>query len=597
MDVRIPALVVITVSVLAARAADDDQDRYLLERFDQLQHDIPSLYLINGLHLSREQAADLSRLMEKAETVAKRIDRRIQLAMRSHARDLDQQKEEIISMVGRGGEVDMRKLHLSPRSDRMRLAQSRINDVRRERHESMDELADKTYGLLTLSQRKIVDSFVPCFIPARGFSNADRVGRGTGDTTPVEKALAQLRSAREGRKEQAIEKALARLVPYTMKNRRLAYSVVAEEDVREELMFRLEPLFDRLRDMDDADFKRDRGNMVKELVPVDPYKDDPRLLRWKIRRYLLNTGVEDVVSARGDRRTTAKPGRTSTAFAPGEQRTNADLPKQAREDLMAARLLAGLQVGREQASNILEIVEHALETREKIGERSRLAISKGVSACEELRVELASGMPSSRAESLATRSYDRARGILDGGVTAAMLEHEAELDSVLTATQVAFLQGEPRAGPESRKRSAKKSEKKRYDLSYASRKTMDRAARVVSEARRLSAASFFKRKEELSRDFLVWCVNENSLDPDGISTNREVERAVIVLERAREMSFPDYRSARKYLAIELCPRRTEPREPAPENRYFRGNSEPAVNPTTLLLLTRTSARILEKLSR
>ena len=143
-------------------AGDDDRT---LDEFRQLERDIPSLYLINGLYLSQEQAGKLAGLLDNARKIEEKYNQKYQRTKNKRQKDVDKVIDDIVATASK--QSKMRPGQLAKLSSGRRLRQTRqeLAALRRERDKKLNDLADDAYAILTESQRNIVDNFVPCFIP------------------------------------------------------------------------------------------------------------------------------------------------------------------------------------------------------------------------------------------------------------------------------------------------------------------------------------------------------------------------------------------------------------------------------------------------
>jgi len=577
------------VAVLLCVAAGAGETTDPVEsRFRQLERDIPSLYLVNGLYLGAEQASEIAGLVEKAVSVTERAEERCERVMRAHERDLARQKNDVLAMVARRGEIEHRKLAESPRGERMRKAKQELAAIRKERRDRLGELADEAYETLTASQREIVDNFVPCFIPARDFRNPERVGQAAEDTSFVERILARLRQVPEGGDTAAaLDRALDRLVPYAMKKKYMTYSEEAEQEVREELAADLRKALKRVKGMSDADFELDKGKIAAWVLPLShPKKGDPRALRNKTERYMLNPGILDVLRARAGKEGGVRPDALASYGYGGP---GGKAARTAQQELRTAGLVAGLKLSPGQAVGLLDIVRQAVETKEQMHGEIAGAMSEAFAPYSKLRSELAETQPTEEAENAANRCHRAVKMLRDDRLSEALLEHEAALDKMLTAGQVAFLAGGRTDGNPVRR---KRPPNWRWQAAMAAAQSVARAGRVVSETRRMTPMSFAKKKDEVCREFVEWCVEHNELDPALVDVDSEVERTGEVLARARGLSESEYREERKNLAMELCPTLSGPRPSTYGSKYIRGEPVRVVSATTRLMFTDTAAELL-----
>jgi len=352
---------------------------------------------------------------------------------------------------------------------------------------------------------------------------------------------------------------------------------------------RLESAVAKIRKMSDADFELDKKNIATKVFPLETggKRDDPDALRWKMQRYVLNTGILNVMRARASAASAKATAAPKEVSKEGSTRFNrnesaADMGR----DLRTAAILSGLNLTREQAGNLLTIVRGALEAKEKIEGEAAQTMEEGLEKYGKLRGELASGQPTERVESEANHYHSMVKRLYDEKLLEDQLNYEAELDQLLTASQVEYLSGD-----------TKSMVRKRMGRGNEIDKTMNRAMRAVSEARLMSTISFAEKKDELCREFINECLREYGLKPGDIDVGAEVKRAGDVLERARKMSNADYVANRDELAAELCPKRCKPRPVTYDTKYVHGTPVPMLSFSSRLLFSDTANDILERMAK
>ncbi|MDI6775303.1 MAG: hypothetical protein QME60_07940 [Verrucomicrobiota bacterium] len=547
-------------------------------RFRQFERDIPSLYLLNGLYLTQEQAAKLASLLNKNYESEIRFRKEFDKIIEKRSGDLRKESDETARPAATGRLSDRdgkRGLH----GRRLLDARKEILDMRVLKQREQDALADQAYALLTPSQRKTVEGFAPCFIPSADFRNPERVGQAANDTSFIEKGMARLRNAPEERTSEAMDRALDALVPYAMNKRNIKYSEEAEQSARNELAERLSSLTPKIRAMSDADFELDKANLANKVFPPEN-ANDPGALRWKVGAYLLNTGVRDVVRARaGD---VEKTGATVQAGKTSFDGAAAD----AKKALRAARLVRDLDLTAEQCGKLLEIVRGALAVDRKLQIEITENMRKAFEPYGRLRSELAAGQPTQKAEQEAGRFHHRDKMLSKDKRVEELLKRQAEVDKLLTAKQVDRLAREEH-GPGARKP---------WDADEMD-SIMNRAKRARSEARRAPALNFARDKEALCKNFLDACVAHEGVDAKNVDELAETQRAGEVLDRARKMDSTEFSQKQDDLAAELCPRYSKPRDPTYGARYVKGKPMPVLNETTNLLFSQAACDILEGLAK
>jgi len=272
------------------------------EKFRQLEKDIPSLYLINGLFLSKKQTAELVFLLKEAKSIEDKTQGKIKKIEKKYHRDMGREEEKIIKHISRTGEVDNRKLSKHSDSKRLRSGNKELRELYGEMYTKLDKLTDEAYTLLTASQQDIVKTFKPCFIPDRDFRNPQRVGQAADDTSAGEKALSRLREMPEHKRNEVKKNILDRLAIHMMREHHIKYSDATKQQVEEELSERLEKILPRALALNETDFELQKSTLSEQLLWYG--KEDKHshtaanVVKWKVKTYLLNTGNINALQSR-----------------------------------------------------------------------------------------------------------------------------------------------------------------------------------------------------------------------------------------------------------------------------------------------------------
>lgn len=565
----LPAMALFISSSALVGLAKTDGDQ-TVQRFRQHERDIPSLYLLNGLNLSTQQVTQIARIAQSAADVSARQAKAIERLVDSRRKDIERETADILAAGAK------RKDPSGPLMPNPLLAK-RIGDsrratfeARREGQEALSKCADDLYQVLSASQRRIIENFTPCFVPPSDFRNPERVGQAAADTSFVEQVLIGMRKGGAAPSDEAMERALDRLVPYVMEKRHMPYSESAEMAVRSEMETKLRKAAERMAKMDEADFELEKKKIATDVFVPRSGVGDAQATRWKIQHYLLNPGIVDVLCARAG------------AAAPQQATTVPEMPDN-RSAIRTAVMLAGLDLSAEQARNLLGIVDQAMVTRGKVEAEIQTAMTGSFSAYERLRKELAAGQPSRESESAASRFHVRVKMLNEDKLVEELLKHEAEVDRCLTAAQVESLSADRDTRPAL------------MAARVAGDKALDRAKRVLTEARNSSAIEFGKQKDRMAKDFVAAYVEAGGLDARDVNADSEAKRAADVLAKARELDQAAYTSQRDALAAELCPKRAAPRDPTYGAKYHRGEPVKILSPATQLLFSQTGRDMLAAL--
>jgi hypothetical protein len=366
------------------------------------------------------------------------------------------------------------------------------------------------------------------------------------------------------------------------------YSEEAEHEVRDELSVRVQSAAERVAGMTDSDFALDKAKIAAKVFSPKAGTEEERAaaLRWKVRTYLLNAGIGDVVSARA-----AGAEAPAAGAAPrGAASSSAKASREAVDALRTGVVVGGLQLSAGQAKRLVDVVDAAIRSRDGIEEQVWRIMDDGVARYRDLRGELAAAKPSGKAENAAQRVHGGVRALLDEALPEKLLEHEKDLDRELTAAQVAFLSGFG-DGQQGRGPGAELAPAER-----ANARMMSRASRLLAEARRLPAGEFDRKAPELCRTYLEQCAMDERLGAGDIDIPAETARITAELKKARGMSQAEYAEKRRDIIADVSPRRKGEREREYGRRYLRGEPVPEVCATTRLLFTETARDMLKKIA-
>ncbi|NCC51911.1 MAG: hypothetical protein EOM20_11940 [Spartobacteria bacterium] len=551
--------------------------------FQQLERDIPSLYLLNGLFLSQEQYEKLGEILQKAQKYSTRhLEALTALAQDSRAlRKAFKQDQRMLSKKIRGADVrpqtaDERNFHQA------RQTFNRLNDEYRER---IRDLAHDANALLTPAQQATMGSFEPCFIPAEDFKNPVRVGQARNDTRFGENILDRLRKVPDERLGVATDRAVERITDYVMQQGHIAYSEGARANKRSEIEQRLKAMLPPLREMNDVDYELEKATLVNQIIVVPqrsaPDPNDPTGTLTKIRLYLLNPGILDVVEARAKK--------TTAVLSPGSPYTSyetKDVLREYRDDRQTARILALLDLTRKQAIDILPILEQGIRARQQLESRMEQQMCEAITPYRELRNALAGGAPTRDTESNANHYHHQVKVLQEEDIVSAMAAYEQELDALLTAEQVGALL----AGRAPDKRSA-------HQQAAANMRDERQAAyRLMDKARRMSATLFDREKTDMTIDYLEACLASDK-EEEEVDIVDESDRIVALLAEIRSLDGPEFSRRKEDLATDLSPRRAEARNTKYGHKYHQGTPLPELDRSTLLLFTSTGHLLVQELAK
>ncbi|HOW96995.1 MAG TPA: hypothetical protein P5567_11740 [Kiritimatiellia bacterium] len=531
--------------------------------FLQLERDIPSLYLLNGLFLTPGQNAGLAARLSEMERMETEAAARVESLVRRYG-DAD----ALARLAGRnGGE------------GRMARPPPELKDIqaqREERERQVRGLAREVYGLLTPAQVEIIDRFTPCFIPPGDFRDPVRVGQAENHLGVGEPILKRLREVPEFRLDEARDRATEALTRYVLQKRRVKYSEEAEAGVRKEIETALDQELPRIRSLSDVDLELEKEDILCRLIPLEerPASTDEQLKL--IGLYVLNPGCLDVVRKRANTPVPAVSPREASAPRPADTLGSA-------QRLKAVRLLAGLDLTEGQADRLLPVARSARDARAEVHARAEEVKAKALTDYRQLRAELADGNPTRETEQACQRWHQAVKTIYEQDLFAALRPYEEQAEQVLTANQSAMFAAAP--NPPSPDQGGPMPARRQHHL----------ALRTLEEARAMSPAQFQRDGADLADRFVRECVGQ---EPDmGVDIPTESERAQDVLEKARGMSQGAFRRQLRDLVAEMSPRRSAPRETAYGTKYDRGEPLPVLGPGAELLFTDAGVELLSKLAR
>lgn len=558
---------VVGIAALAARAggaSGPDAEA----SFRQLERDIPSLYLVNGLFLAPEQNDQLAGLLKQAGDLERQAAEQI--------RALERQQDELIAALDKaaarpGGGRSSKPLG----GQNVRETLQRIRAVRDERAARVKELAGQAYGLMTPAQREILDGFTPCFIPPRDFREPVRVGQAKNDTGFGEKVFDRLRKIPEDQLGPARERAMEFIVPYVMDKRHIPFSEEAEAKVEREIEANLDAALPKIRGMSDVDYELEKSGLVAQVMPIEgaakPLHTDRDEALWKTGVYVLNPGIADVIQARG----------TKAGAAAAPSGASLESVKRARDKMEAVRLVRRLGLTSAQVEQMLPVVRDGAAARDRVGKELQRVHEEALEPYTLLRSELAAQGPTEPSEKKALGCHQHSKKLDEIDLVEALRPFESRLDGILTASQVSML---AESLPGDRDRAS--------DSPVDAAKVGRRAAETLDRARRMTPTEFEQSKRAVAAQFVASSVAEE----DAVDVVAESGRAVSVLETARGLKPADYQARKQDLATELCPRRSSPRPVAYGAKYVKGEPLPVLARSSRVLFSDEGVQALVALA-
>jgi|GEM_PF-1112115 len=563
-------------------------------RFWQLERDVPSLYLLNGLNLSPEQACKTASLCDQVMKIEEKSNEKLDRLMKIHQQEIEREANDILLSAGRkGGQIDLLKRQASPQAKKLHESLEEINSVRWEAQKKINALAQEQYDMLTDSQKKIMGNFVPCFIPANDFKNPERVGQAAADTSFVEKELKDLRNTPEDKRKEAQEKALFRITRHVMHKKYIPYSEENEAKVRKEISEKLSNALNRMASMKEADFELEKKPLASGIFILKT-DSSPDALCWKISRYILNPGVADILKKRAaaSEKKTASTAKTGDS---GKKNAAYTTPESIDPStpIKMATLIRGLELTSDQAGKLLPIIRDGVTARQKVESEMKQTMAEALDKYDYLRGELSEGAPKSESENKARKYHSKVKDLRHEKLVSELIAFESKLDQLLTADQVEFLSCEKKACDKPREKSLilrNDTDNESIDKGSA------RAKKLLSQARKMTSQELQKEGPAICRKFITDAIDDNKLKQDDINLDSEISRAMELLEKVRKMDSTKYSAQRNDLAADLCPKRSKPRDATYGNVDYKGDPEQVLNSSTQMLFTDPACTAIEKIA-
>ena len=557
----------VTAAVLAggtmAHADGAGNTNPVAARVRQLERDIPSLYLLNALTFSSGEAAALMQPLEESRKIEQEADKRTQEAINRRAASLDD------FFVSRP--ADKRPGGL-PRTIR-----HEMDAIRREARQKATPQAERVLNFLSESRAAVLANFLPCFIPPGGSNVTQRADEDVADMSLPEAVLGRLRTAAARNERMATQQALDLLVPFVMNQRHMVHNEESEQQVRGELAKKLKDTIGMLTAFSEADFEQEKSGMAADVVAVKRSLDLSDL-KARVRQYLLNPGIYDVVKQRAG----VKDGKSAdhTPAVTGELRAD-EMGRAAGANLT----LRAVGLTRAQAERLLSLVEEVVLARQKAWADLLKATQEAAGPYETLRKELATGAATPASEAAARERYSAIQKLRESTDLDALLAGERKLDTELAALQVAVLSGETQ-------RLVKSGLAGKDEGIEAS---LQAAAKVLTDLRWMKPADYEAKKQGLAAQFVAESIKLANLDDGAIEADASTKRAMAVMDDARKLKDQEFTAKRADLAMDLLPRLRQGRPPAYAAKYLKGAPVRTACATTRALFSDEGLAALRKM--
>jgi hypothetical protein len=243
-----------------------------------------------------------------------------------------------------------------------------------------------------------------------------------------------------------------------------------------------------------------------------------------------------------------------------------------------------LRLSSGQAGEILPVVQQGLDARRSIENKYIGQMCDAIPEYEKLRSALAAQSPSQDIENRANHCHHSVKKLREEAYVETIHAYEKEIDRMLTAEQIELL-------------TARRSTSSRTPVAPGGEIEEERkeALRMLDRARRMHTTVFELEKTDLAVDYLETCL-QNDEEYENTDLIAESDRITALLAQARTLDRPEYSRQRDNLALELCPRRRQARDPAYGRKYVRGKPLKELDKTTELLFSPTAVALLKELA-
>ncbi len=244
-------------------AADSDFQR-VKTRVAELQEDISTINLLNGLNLSQDQEKQILQLAQEARQVRERAtinSPSLLEAMRQAETSYANLKEEIEKGAPARGQIPTQAAQVN---HHLKELQDQGN---RQMSTEFSALEGKLRGVLSPEQLQVVEDFSPCLIPPVDLRSPVRAGQAASNQGSVN-LLRRLRAIPED-KWQARRRMIAQKIVNNINENH--YRMTEAEKTAAEA--RLLAVLDQARQMSDMDFELAKEKLAAQIAPPDKIKN------------------------------------------------------------------------------------------------------------------------------------------------------------------------------------------------------------------------------------------------------------------------------------------------------------------------------------
>jgi hypothetical protein len=233
-------------------------------RVAELQEDISTINLLNGLNLSQDQMKQILQLAQEARQVRERAtinSPSLMDALRQAETSYATLKEEIQKGAPARGQIPTQAAQIN---HHLKELQDQSN---RQMSTEFNSLEGKLRGVLTPEQLKVVEDFSPCLIPPVDLRSPVRAGQAASNHGTVN-LLRRLRAIPED-KWQARRRMIAQKIVNNINENH--YRMTEAEKTAEEA--HLLAVLDKARQMSDMDFELAKEKLAEQIAPQDKIKN------------------------------------------------------------------------------------------------------------------------------------------------------------------------------------------------------------------------------------------------------------------------------------------------------------------------------------
>jgi len=253
-----------------------------LNSYRELESQITTLNLINGLYLTEEQMLTIIDLAKGAKKIKEDYLEHYSHRYDEATQPLEDLKSELINDKGYIDE-DVKK--------KAQRVHNKDLHIKSEFAEEMRLIIDKTKNTLTENQIYLIRDFKPCLIPPKG---PLRIGQSSDHTGFLEK-LERIRSMSERdylqKRYSMVDRVQGRIEDAP------AYRLRGDQMSEEELRGKVIGIFDKVRSLSDVDFEMQKEEIAQEFYDIvhPSKKGRPVDIDRRIQSFLLTPSVISIL--------------------------------------------------------------------------------------------------------------------------------------------------------------------------------------------------------------------------------------------------------------------------------------------------------------